>query len=194
MTDWGAHHVDIATWGLGKGDTGPVSVDPVMVEHPVTFQDGNPTVANRYNTATKFNIKAVYGDGVELTLRHDTDNGILFEGTQGRMFVNRGRLVGKPVEDLARNPLPEGALEKVYKNRSLTNHVANFFEAVAARKEPTSDVFSHHRALSTCHLAGIAARVGRKVRWNPDTEQVIDDPVAQTLVAREKRQRFAIEV
>lgn len=194
LTDWGAHHVDIATWGLGKGETGPAVVEPVMVKHPVVFRDGYPTVPNRYNTATEFNIKATYADGVELTIRHDTDNGILFEGTQGRIFVNRGRLVGKPVEDLAKNPLPDGALEKVYKNRSLTNHVANFFEAVASRQEPISDAFTHHRALSTCHLAGIAARVGRKVRWNPETEQVVNDPLAQSLVAREKRQRFSIEM
>lgn len=194
LTDWGAHHVDIATWGMDKMDTGPVSVDPVMVEHPVDFKDGFPTVNNQYNTATKFNIKAVFEDGVELALRHDTDNGILFEGTKGRIFVNRGKLVGKPVEDLSSDPLPEGALEKVYKNRELTNHVANFFEAVAARKEPISDVFSHHRALTTCHLAGIAARVGRKIQWDPKTERVIGDPLAQSLVAREKRQGFEIEM
>ena len=194
LTDWGAHHVDIATWGMDKTKTGPVLVDPVMVEHPVPFRDGYPTVVNQYNTATKFNIKAVYEDGVELTMRHDTDNGILFEGTEGRIFVNRGKLVGKAVEELASNPLPDGAIEKVYKNRELTDHVANFFEAVAAREEPISDVFSHHRALTTCHLAGIAARLGRKIRWDPKNEKVIGDKLAQSLVARQKRQRFEIEL
>ena len=194
LTDWGAHHVDIATWGMGKTATGPVAIDPVMVEHPVEFRDGYPTVNNRYNTATRFNIKAVYDDGVELTIRHDTDNGILFEGSKGRIFVNRGKLVGKSVEELASNPLPDGALEKVYKNRELTDHVANFFEAVAARKEPISDVFSHHRALTTCHLAGIAARVGRMIQWDPKNERVVGDELAQSLVAREKRQRFEIEM
>jgi predicted dehydrogenase len=194
LTDWGAHHVDIATWGMDKTDTGPIWIDPVMVEHPVKFKDGYPMVDNRYNTATKFNIKAVYDDGVELTIRHDTDNGILFEGTNGRIFVNRGKLVGKPVEDLASDPLPDGALEKVYKDRDLTGHVANFFEAVAAGKEPISDVFSHHRALTTCHLAGIAARIGRKLRWDPKNERVIGDQLAQSFVAREQRQGFAIEM
>jgi predicted dehydrogenase len=194
LTDWGAHHVDIATWGMDKTDTGPISIDPVMVEHPVEFKDGYPTVDNRYNTATKFNIKAVYDDGMELSIRHDTDNGILFEGTMGRIFVNRGKLAGKPVEDLVSDPLPDGALEKVYKNRELTDHVANFFEAVAARNEPISDVFSHHRALTTCHLAGIAARVGRKIRWDPKKEFVVDDDLAQSLVAREQRRGFEIEM
>jgi len=194
LTDWGAHHVDIATWGLNRTDTGPVSIDPVMVEHPVEFRDGHPTDSSRYNTATKFNIRAVYQDGVELTIRHDSDNGILFEGTAGRIFVNRGRLSGRPVEDLADNPLPDGALEKVYGDRPLTDHVTNFFESVAGRKQPISDVFSHHRALTTCHLAGIAARLGRKIQWDPAKQEIIGDSVAQSLLAREKRQRFQIEM
>ncbi|MEO1995190.1 MAG: Gfo/Idh/MocA family oxidoreductase [Planctomycetaceae bacterium] len=194
LTDWGAHHVDIATWGMDKTDTGPVLVDPVMVEHPVEFKDGFPLVANQYNTATKFNIRAVYADGVDLTIRHDTDNGILFEGTEGRIFVNRGRLSGRPVEDLASNPLPDGALEKVYKDQQLTDHVANFFESVVARTQPISDVFSHHRGLTTCHLAGIAARTGRKIQWDPVKERVVGDELAQSLVQREKRQRFEIEM
>ncbi|QDT62320.1 Glucose--fructose oxidoreductase precursor [Stieleria bergensis] len=193
LTDWGAHHIDIATWGMDKTDTGPIWIDPVMVEHPVNFKDGQPTVDNRYNTATKFNIRATYQDGIHLTIRHDTDNGILFEGTKGRIFVNRGKLVGKPVEDLAANPLPDNAIETAYKDQPLTNHVDNFFQCVASRKEPISDVFSHHRALTTCHLAGIAARLGRKIQWNPKTETVVGDQLAQSFVAREKRQRFEIE-
>ena len=194
LTDWGAHHVDIAVWGMGKTDTGPVRVDPVMVEHPVKFVDGHPVEENRYNTATKFNIKATFSDGMELSVRHDADNGILFEGTAGRIFVNRGKLVGKPVEDLAKNPLPDGALEAVYKNRELTNHVANFFDSVASREEPISDVFSHHRALTTCHLAGIAARLGRTIRWNADDERIVGDELAQSFVAREQRRGFEIEM
>ena len=194
LTDWGAHHVDIATWGIGKTDTGPTSIDPAMAEHPVEFKNGYPVVADQYNTATKFNIKAVYSDGVELTIRHDTGNGILFEGTKGRILVNRGRLVGKPVEGLESNPLPGGALEEVYKGRVPTDHVRNFFESASDRKEPISDVFSHHRALTTCHLAAIAARVGRKIQWDPKNEEIVGDRLAQSLVAREQRKGFEIEV
>ena len=192
LTDWGAHHVDIATWGMDKTETGPVSINPVMVKHPVEFRDGQPMVSNRYNTATEFLIRATYADEVELTIRHDTDNGILFEGTTGRIFVNRGRLSGKPVEDLKRRPLPEGALEEVYRNQPLTSHVENFFRAVQSRQQPISDVFSHHRALTTCHLAGISARLGRPLQWDPASEQITNDPQAQSFVAREKRHGFEI--
>ncbi len=192
LTDWGAHHVDIATWGLGKTNTGPVLVEPVMVKHPVEFRDGYPVDPSRYNTATEFLLLATFSDGIEIEIRHDGDNGILFEGTEGRIFVNRGKLTGAPVEDLKSNPLPEGAMEKAYKNRALVDHFRNFFEAARDRKEPISDVFSHHRALSTCHLAGIAARLNRKLAWNPETETIENDAQAQALVAREYRKGFEI--
>ena len=63
------------------------------------------------NMATEFLIRASFADGKEIEIRHDQDNGILFEGTKGRIFVNRGRLTGQPVDDMASNPLPNGALE-----------------------------------------------------------------------------------
>lgn len=194
LTDWGAHHVDIATWGLGKTTTGPVSVEPLMVKHPVEFKDGYPVDPSRYNTATQFLLQAKFADGIEIEIRHDRDNGIVFEGTEGRIFVNRGRLTGKPVEDLKANPLPVGALEEAYKNRPLVDHFRNFFEAVAARKEPISDVYSHHRALSTCHLAGIAARLNRKITWDPANQIIVGDAQAQSLVSRDYRKGFEIEV
>lgn len=194
LTDWGAHHVDIATWALGKTETGPIAIEPVMVKHPVPFKDGYPIDPTRYNTATEFLITATFADGKVIEIRHDRDNGILFEGTQGRLFVNRGRLTGRAIDDLAKNPLPGGALEEVYKNRPLVDHFRNFFEAVVARKEPISDVFSHHRALTTCHLAGIAARLGRKIKWDPQAERILGDDQAQSFVSRESRKGYEIEM
>ena len=91
-------------------------------------------------------------------------------------------------------PLPDGALEGVYKNRPLVDHTRNFFESVVAKKEPISDVFSHHRSLTTCHLAGIAARLGRAIRWDPIREVILDDRQAQSFIAREKRKGFEIEI
>lgn len=192
LTDWGAHHVDIATWGLNKTSTGPVSVTPVLAKHPVEFQKGFPVDPSRYNTATEFLIQAMFADGIEIEIRHDGDNGILFEGTEGRIFVNRGRLTGKPVDDLEVNPLPAGALEEVYKNRPLVDHFRNFFEGARDRKEPISDVFSHHRALTTCHLAGIAARLNRRINWDPAAETILDDAEARSFIARDYRKGFEI--
>jgi predicted dehydrogenase len=194
LTDWGAHHVDIATWGMGQTGSGPVWIVPEMVQHPVQFRDGMPTDPTRYNTATAFLIRAKYADGVELIIRHDGDNGILFEGTEGRIFVNRGKLTGRPVDDLSTRPLPGDALTAAYKNQSEFDHFRNFFQAARDRGEPISDVFSHHRALTTCHLAALAARFNRSIQWDPQAEQVLNDPEIQTQLARPYRSGFEIEM
>lgn len=194
LTDWGAHHCDIATWGLDKTLTGPTRVNPISVKHPIEFKDGYPVDPSKYNTATEFQILATFDDGKEIELRHDRDNGILFEGTEGRIFVNRGRLTGAPVEDLKTKPLPEGALQEVYKDRELTNHFRNFVLSCQDRKDPISDVHSHHRGLTTCHLAGIAARLGRTLAWDPAAEKIVGDAQAQSFVSRDARKGFEIEV
>ena len=196
MTDWGAHHVDIAHWVLGASKTGPVSVEGTAT-HPVPFEDGYPTESNKYNTATDFVVTCKFADGVELIITDKTsehDNGVLVEGEKGRIFVNRGKLTGKPVEDLASNPLPQSLLAKLYKGKKPGNHMRNFIECVKDRSEPVSDVFSHHRALTTCHLANIAIRLGRRLNWDPVTEQIVGDEAANTWLSREQRKGFEIVV
>ena len=168
MTDWGAHHVDIATWGIGADNTGPVSVEGTSV---------HPNIPNGYNTATEFNITCKYAAGPEIVIRHDTENGITFEGEKGSFFVGRGALRGEPVEDLLDNPLPADAIEKLYGGKP-TSHMTNFFDCVKSRKQPISDVFTHHRAMTTCHLANIAIRLGRKINWDPVAEQIVGDSEA----------------
>jgi predicted dehydrogenase len=196
MTDWGAHHVDIAPWVLGASDTGPVSVEGTA-SHPVPFKDGHPTETNKYNTATEFVVTCKFADGVELIVTDKTaehDNGVLIEGDKGRIFVNRGKLVGKPVEELAASPLSEALLNKLYKGKKTGNHMRNFIECVKDRGEPVSDVFSHHRALTTCHLANIAIRLGRRLKWDPETEQIVGDDAANAWLSRDQRKGFEIVV
>lgn len=196
MTDWGAHHVDIAHWVLGASDTGPVSVEGTAI-HPVPLKDGYPTETNKYNTATEFFVTCKFAGGVELIITDITeehDNGVLIEGDMGRIFVNRGKLVGKPVEELAANPLPDAILNKLAKGKKTGNHMQNFIECVKDRGEPISDVFSHHRALTTCHLANIAIRLGRRLNWNPETEQIVSDDAANAWLRREQRKGFGIVV
>lgn len=196
MTDWGAHHVDIAQWAIGQnGDgQGPLSVTPVMAEHPVPYENGYTTVTNQYNAATKFLVSCQFPDEVELVIRHDTDNGIMFEGTKGRFFVNRGKIVGAPVIALKDNPLPEGAIAKVYGGKEPTSHMQNFMDCVKSRELPISDVFSHHRALTTCHLANIAIRLNRKLTWDAKNEQIVGDSGANAWQAREQRKGYEINV
>ena len=119
--------------------------------------------------------------------------GLLFEGDRGRIFVNRGRVSGKPVEQLADDPLPEDAIVKVYGGRQPGNHMRNFIESVRDRVQPISDVFSHHRAVTTCHLANISLRLGRKLEWDPVAEQIVGDEEANSWLSRTPRAGYEID-
>lgn len=194
MNDWGAHHVDIATWALGASETGPNKITPVSYSLPVEYENGNPKVGDQYNSPTKFEIHANMPGDIPLVITSEGDNGILFEGTKGRFFVNRGKIVGKPVEDLASNPLPEGAVEAVYGGPVSENHTANFIEGMRARTQPISDVWTHNRMLETCHLANIAIRLGRELNWDPAKREIIGDAEANSFLGRESRKGYEIEM
>jgi predicted dehydrogenase len=194
LTDWGAHHVDIACWALGASDTGPSKVAPVEYTLPVEYKDGNPVVDDQYNAATKFTIRVDMPNNVEMIITSEGDNGILFEGTEGRFFVNRGKITGKPVEDLKDNPLPDDAIEAVYGGKVSENHTANFIEGIKARKQPISDVWSHNRMLEICHLSNIAMRLGRELQWDPDKREIVGDTQANSFLAREYRKGFEINM
>lgn len=200
LTDWGAHHVDIGTWALALNgqNTQPVSIEGTS-EHPVAFENGVPVETDRYNTATKFNFSVMFPEGAEMVIRNDTRNGVLIEGDKGRIFVSRQSLKGKPVEDLESNPLPEDAIVKVYKgfepvDNERRAHWLNFLHCVDKQVEPISDVHSHMKMLNICHLAGICARLGRKLQWDAATETIKGDDLANSMLSRPYRDGFEIEM
>ena len=199
MTDWGAHHVDVAAWAFNLSDTGPVKVEPVMSKHPVVMKNGMPTDPTQYNAATNFHVTATFANGAVLHIRDDAqelgfDNGLMLEGTDGRIFVNRGKLTGAAVDSMKDNPLKEETLTTLYKGKQPGNHMKNFFECMTDRTQPISDVHSHHRAMTVCHLANIAIRLDRTILWNPETEQIVGDNDAALFAAREQRKGYEIQV
>ena len=184
LTDWGAHHIDIAQMGMEMEHTGPLWLAG-EAEHP--------NVANGYNTATKFKITAMFPGDIELIIYDRAPkfgNGILFEGTEGHVYVDRGKINGPAVDALADNPLPDDAITKIYKGDKPDRHMGNFFRSVASRREPVSDVWSHHRVLTTCHLANICIRVGRKITWDAKAEQIVGDSQANLMLSRPQRRTF----
>ncbi|MCR9208633.1 MULTISPECIES: Gfo/Idh/MocA family oxidoreductase [Rhodopirellula] len=194
MNDWGAHHVDIATWALGADQSGPSKITPVSFSLPVDYKDGHPTVSDQYNSPTKFEIHANMPGDIPLVITSEGDNGIMFEGTKGRFFVNRGKIVGKPVEDLESNPLPEDAIENVYGGPVAANHTDNFVQAMRSRKQPISDVWTHNRMLETCHLANISIRLGRELNWDPTKREIVGDDEANSFLSRESRKGYEIDM
>ena len=181
---------------------GPVSIEGLMAEHPCDYVDGYAVDKDRYNAATKFDVQVMFAptkwasEGVEMHIVSNSKdgNGILFEGTKGRFHASRGKLKGKPVEDLETNPLPDGALEEVYGTELPGSHMENFVNCIRSRKTPISDVPSHVRAMDTCHLANIAIRLGRKIEWDPKAGEIIGDEQARSFQKREQREGFEIDV
>ena len=194
LTDWGAHHVDIACWAIGASDTGPSKVTPINFEMAVEYKDGHPVVDDQYNIATKFNIRAEMPNDIEMLITNEGDNGILFEGTNGRFFVNRGKIVGKPVEDLKDKPLPDDAIAEVYGGPVAENHTANFIDSMKSRKQPISDVWTHNRMLEICHLSNIAMRLNRELKWDPVKREIVGDSEATSFLSRENRKGFEINM
>ncbi|TWT35396.1 Inositol 2-dehydrogenase [Posidoniimonas corsicana] len=193
FTDWGAHHIDIALWALGldQHGSGPTEIDGADAEHPVPFENGRPTVNDSYNTSHDFNVVHRFPSGLEMHVTSRGDNGILFEGSKGRLFVNRRRITGRPVEESWDKDLfTQDDLANLYKGKPHEGHKANFFRCVREGGLPVSDVFSHVQTMNACHLSSIAARLGRTIRWDPQSEQIMGDDQASAMMSRAPRSGF----
>ena len=189
MTDWGAHHLDIAQWAINSY--------PVQIDATAKY----PTVKNGFNVALDFHATYKYANDVVMTVADTGRNGIMLTGDRGRIFVNRGDLQGKPVEDLASHPLERedwtvydfdnlDRPERAGKLEAIINHMGNFFDCVEARRQPVSDIESQHRSVSTCHLGNIAMKVGRTLKWDPEAERFPSDNDANQLLKRDQRSGF----
>lgn len=195
FTDWGAHHVDVATWAIGhdQAGMGPVEIDGTDAKHPVPFENGFPTVDDSYNTSHDFNVVCKFDNGVTMNITSRGENGVLFEGTKGRMFVNRGKITGTPVEEQwDKDQFGPEDLSRLYKGKPFEGHKANFYRCISEGGLPVSDVYSHVQMMNTCHLAAIASRLGRTIKWDPKNEKIVGDEQAASMFAREQRAGFEI--
>jgi predicted dehydrogenase len=184
VTDWGVHHTDIACWALGLDNTGPYEIEG----------KGNyPKIENGFNVAVNFDCTMKFEGNKSIRL-YSGDNELVISGSRGRIRVNRERLTGKPVEELTDKDgdwMREEIL-KLCHGKQPGNHMQNFFDCVKDGGMPISDVWSHHRAVSTCHLANIAMRLGRKLRFDPVKEDFIGDAEATAMLSRTQRPEYAI--
>lgn len=189
LTDWGAHHIDICQWALGQEKSGPLTVDGSKTRLP--------TVENGYNTPKHPSLFLTYPKDIEVEITTGNE-GLLFEGTDGRMFVNRGRITGKPIEDQDKDQglkdKTMALVQEIYgKDRKPVSHMADFFRAVEDRKAPISDAESQHRTVSICHIGNASIRLGRKLAWDPAAEKFIGDDEANSHLSRPQRAPYQIE-
>ncbi len=190
VTDWGAHHNDIARWALGQD--GPTSVEGKALTKPV---EGG------FNTPSEFEATFTWENGVKHFVKTTLDdtpfggivkqdgqrNGIKFEGTDGWIWVNRNTIEANKSE-IYETPLPADAVHLEVS----TDHMVNFFDCMKSRKDPITSVEVGHRSASVCHLATIAVRLGRKLEWDPKKELFVGDGAKEgnAHVAREMRKPY----
>lgn len=195
FTDWGAHHIDIALWAINENGpgSGPVEFDGTDAKHPVEFKDGYPTVDDRFNSAHDYAVKCRFESDIEMIVTSRGRNGILFEGTKGRFFVNRRVIEGLPIEQKRdEGKFGDEELQALYKGKPYEGHKQNFYRCLSEGGLPVSDVYTHVQAMNSCHLAAIAARLNRVIKWDPKSEKIVGDAQAASFFGREQRKGFEI--
>ncbi len=183
MTNWGAHHLDIAQWGLGMDEGGPVEIEG----------KGEFDPQKRFETPIKFGITYKYANGAVVECRSprseasvllpdkveqareilDGKNeftGCIFEGEKGLLYINRGAVRVWP-DTIFEEPIKESDT-RLYVSKE---HHDNWLECIKSRKLPICDVAIGHRSATVCHLGNISIRTGKKIKWDPATEQIVGD-------------------
>lgn len=190
VTDWGAHHNDIARWGIGQD--GPISVEAKETVGPIP---------GGFTTCKEFEATLMWANDIKQVVKTTTAdspfggiidkdgqrNGVRFTGTDGWIWVNRGDLKASK-DELYQTPLPDSAV----KLEVSSNHMQNFMDCVKSRKDPIAKVEEGHRSAIIGHLIIIALHTGKKLQWDPAKEMFVGDNAkeANTHLAREMRKPY----
>ncbi len=199
ITDFGAHHIDIAQWGMGTDLTGPVEVKNVS---------GTLDLKALYNTASEFTFECVYENGVVMhvaspehalmpevaTVMKNSKKpfdhiGVFFEGEGGKwIYVNRGKIQASDPEIL-RDKARDGEVH-LYESK---DHTDNFLSCIYDGKPTATPIEVSHRSISIAHLANIALRSGSSsLKWDPKTETIADNAAATKLLSKEWRKPWVL--
>ena len=174
ITGWGAHHLDTAQWAMGMEESGPVEVKG-WAEYP---RDG------LWDVHGDFKIEYKYENGVELicAARSRIKQGVLFEGTEGRILVRRWTVETQPESLLTSKVKPEEI--HLYRNK---DHKADFLDCIKSRAETVAPVEVGHRSCTVCLLGAIAMKLGRRLKWDPAAERFGNDVQANQMLSRPMR-------
>jgi len=184
VTDWGAHHIDIAHWGMNADNTGPIEVSGT----------GEFPSNGLWDAAVHFHFVCRYANGVVLEVASfdKFPEGVRFIGDGGEVFVSRADLKAQPAA-LLRERLGPGEMDlggRRSENRQ--GHRRDFLDCVRTNSLPIAPIEAAHRSITVAHLGNIAMILGRKVRWDPQREEFLDDPAASRMLSRAMRSPWHI--
>lgn len=183
LLDWIGHHCDIAHWGLGFDNTGPLEIEG---------EGEFPPRDAIWNTCTRYRLTARYPDNVEFVIaggHRDIRSGTKWIGTDGWVWVNRGNAFEASNSDWGdARTLPEELRKiKLYRTEGSHPHFRNWIDCIKSRQPTITPVEVAHRSAIPGHLGLIAMLVGRKIKWDPRKEVIIGDREASKLLTREYR-------
>ena len=179
LTDWGGHHIDIAHWGLGLDLSGPVEV----------WGEGRYPEDGLYDVPYAYRFACRYADGLEMTVADNgqLDQGTRWHGDRGWLHVARDRLEAEPASILTERIGPGEV--RLYRSDW---HQGNFIECLKSRRQTATPPEVAHRSISVALLGEIAMLTGRRIRWDPEREEIIGDPGAAALLGRSYREPWRL--
>jgi len=180
LMDWVGHHLDIAHWGMGWDETGPVEMEAA----------GEYPTSGIYNSPGRYYATAKYADGTPLIMaggHEEIWGGTKWIGEHGWIWVDRGQFESEP-ESLKRETIGPDEI-RLYRSR---DHWQNFLDCVRSRGKTITPAETAHRSASVGHLAVIAMEIGRKIKWDPTTETIIGDPEAERLLSHAYRKPWQL--
>lgn len=214
ITDWGAHHLDIAHWGMGGPEVGPLAIEAAgynphlgqpdyqdqyfpfaaRLEYPSDIElfflsSYAAAKSSSKSDLHKSELNRIF-DRVPEAYRNDKRCGVHFIGTKGRIFVGRDDIEAEGIGELHRVPIAKEG--DVRWRATMYEHMHNFLDCVKTRRTPLCPVYEQHRTLIPAHLTNIALRLGRKLRWDPVREEFVGDAEANNLRARPQREPYGI--
>lgn len=164
LMDWIGHHNDIAHWGLGVENSGPVRVE----SRGWTWAE-----TKAYDTPVDYEVASTYADGIEGIISTKFRKGTTWKGENGWVWVDRGQIETSNPEWLADEFEPGDW--KAYRS---PGHQRNFLDSIKSKKETAAPAENGHRSITPGHLGWVSAKLGRALDWDPVNEKVIGDESA----------------
>lgn len=172
ICNWGAHLNDIAQWGHGTDDTGPVEIEGT----------GKYPTDGLWNVLTRFEVRYKFADGVRIIYKISRPY-VRFEGADGWIQADYGgRLAAEPASVLKSTIRPDEI------RLTCKPEKRDFVDCIKTRGRTVADAEVGHRTNSLCQLGHIAIQVGRKLKWDPQAERFDGDPQADALCRRSYRE------